>query len=388
MKVHYLKKSCFFIVFALLPLLFPFNLANAKSGTEAINRFNVVVVLDASNSMNYTDPNGLRYEAVSQFTDLLAESGNYLGGVVFSNHVEARQNPLSVKSQKDKEKVTDMLQSVMSDGVKETMGYTNIGEALSASVEMLHLGGNSDLPAVVVFLSDGNTEMPSDEEQEASLEQKADAIQKAREEGVCIYSICLNANHEADVGEMKQISNATGGKFQEVVKAEDLSDVFNSFYSLIYGTSTINLVNDVFPKSGVLKTEFTVPGIGVEEVNIIINGIVKNIALLSPDGSDADMSRTSSKSYTLVKMRNVVPGKWILKTKGAPRSGVRINMIYNTNLGIDVKTEPESLTAAPGETFKVAAGLKAGDMAATSSEQYIGYKAKLKILNAYQEEIE
>lgn len=63
-------------------------------------------------------------------------------------------------------------------------------------------------------------------------------------------------------------------------------------------------------------------------------------------------------------------------------------MIYNTNLGIEVKTEPESLTAAPGETFKVAAGLKAGDMTATSSEQYIGYKAKLKILNAYQEEID
>ena len=38
--------------------------------------------------------------------------------------------------------------------------------------------------------------------------------------------------------EMQQISDATGGIFQEVTAAEDLQDTFNTFYDLIYGTSS------------------------------------------------------------------------------------------------------------------------------------------------------
>lgn len=384
---HNLKKGLL-TASVLLCLFLSSKSVLAQPGRESdINRFNVVIILDASNSMNYTDPDGLRYEAVRQFSDLLAESGNYLGGVVFSNHVEAKQNPLPVRTQADKENVIDILQSVVSDGVTETMGYTNIGEALQTSVDMLCSDGNSDLPSVIVFLSDGNTEMMTEEEQEESLEQKAEAILKAREQNIGIYSVCLNANNKADIGEMKQISDATGGTFQEVTEAGDLQDVLHMFYSLIYGTSTIDLVDDVFPESGVLEIEFNVPGIGVEEVNIIINGVAMNIDLFSPDGSDADMRQVSSKTYTLIKMQNVVPGKWTLVTKGVSGSSIRINMIYNTNLSIDMKVEPENLTAAPGETVHVEAKLKSGSMIAASSEQYTGYEAELKILNEYQEEI-
>src|SRR5699024_8929427 len=116
------------------------------------------------------------------------------------------------------------------------------------------------------------TEMPTEEELTASLNQKAEAIQKARDRGIKIYTVCLNANNKADITEMQQISEATGGTFEEVKSAEDLKSVFNDFYNLIYGTSTIQLVDDVFPDTGVLEQNFTVPGIGVEEVNIVVNG--------------------------------------------------------------------------------------------------------------------
>ena len=81
------------------------------------NCFNVMVVLDASNSMNYTDPEGLRYEAVRQFTNLLTERGNYLGGIVFSNQVEVSKAPQAVSGNKEKREVTDLLASVMSTEV-------------------------------------------------------------------------------------------------------------------------------------------------------------------------------------------------------------------------------------------------------------------------------
>ena len=50
-----------FLVCAII-LSLPLPKANAQNFVN--NRFNVVVVLDASGSMKNTDPNGLRYEAI------------------------------------------------------------------------------------------------------------------------------------------------------------------------------------------------------------------------------------------------------------------------------------------------------------------------------------
>lgn len=356
----------------------------AGSQTTSINRFNVAIVLDASNSMNYTDPSGLRYEAISLFVNLLAEQGNYLGGIVFSNHVIAQHEPAQVSSQDEKNTVINTMQSVMSNGVTAGMGYTNIGEALYVAVESLADNGNRELPSVILFLSDGNTEMPTSSEQTASLDQKADAIQTARENNVSIYTVCLNANNSADISEMEQISSATGGVFQEVASADDLQNVFNTFYALIYGTSTINLVNDTFPSSGLLSTEFSVPGIGVEEVNIIINGNVSSIRLDSPDGSSAHTSQVSSELYTLVKMTDVVPGTWTLVTEGVSGESIQINMVYNTDLGVSVQIEPEMYALKPNDTLKVLAALTSGENVATQASQYTGYTASVCIMDAYK----
>ena len=362
-------------------------LAAQEAGTSSINRFNVVVALDASNSMNYTDPDGLRYEAISQFTNLLAEQGNYLGGVVFSNQVEAQQPPDLVTTQADKDRVMVLLRSVMSTGVTEDIGYTNIGEALSQGVDSILENGSPDLPSVILFLSDGNTEMPTEEELRVSLDQKADAIQRARENGIRIYSVCLNANSRADTTEMAQISEATGGVFQEVASAENLQEVFNTFYALIYGTSAISLADGVFPADGVLRTAFQVPGIGVEEVNIVINGGVTNLSLETPEGAPASVSQVSSPLYTMVKVTDPVPGGWTLVTEGVPGDTIQINMIYNTDLGVKVSVEPASLAVTVGEELQVSAVLTSGTAVAETDSQYEGYSASLVLLDAYGQQL-
>ncbi len=376
-----------YISFAVVILYINMSILISFAAEESnLNRFNVVFVLDASNSMNYTDPGGLRYEAISQFTNLLAESGNYLGGIVFSNHVEASQPIKAVSGKGDKKKVTDTLASVMSTGVTAEMGYTNIGEGLSKAVDMLVSNGSSDLPSVIVLLSDGNTEMPTNEELTSSLDEKADVIQTARERNISIYTICLNANQDADVSEMEQISNATGGKFQEVSTADDLSKVFHTFYSMIYGTSSIPVLEDTFPKEGVLNTDFKVPGFGVEEVNVVINGLVSDTSLLQPDGKTAKAEKISSDTYTLLKITDVVPGEWTLTMRGNQGDRVEINMIYNSDLNIDIETEPEEKIVAE-QPLKVKATLKAGDVSATKDSEYDGYHALFHLMDAYGNEI-
>nr|WP_081794719.1 vWA domain-containing protein [[Eubacterium] cellulosolvens] len=351
------------------------------------NRFNVEIVLDASNSMNYTDPDGLRYEAISQFVNLLANEGNYLGGVVFSNKVEAQQAITKISDVQGKDAVTNTLKSVMSTGVTEKMGYTNIGDGIDAAVEDIEKNGSNDLPSVIVFLSDGNTEMPTDDEQKASLNKKAEAIEKAREKEIHVYSICLNANGKADRSEMDQISSATGGESKEVKNAGDLADVFQTFYALIYGSASIALEEGDFPQSGEIKTGFEVPGIGVEEVNIVANGQIDELHVFDPEGKENNSSIKKSRTYAMVKLTEPVPGKWSIVTKGKPGTKIKINMVYNTDLGVIVKSKAgESIST--GDPFDIQAVLKNGEEEVTDTEKYGGYEAEATLMDAYGKKIE
>ena len=345
------------------------------------NRFNVVFVVDASGSMNYTDKGNLRFEAIELFTNLLAEKGNTLGGIAFSKSIDVEQPLLGVSSQADRDTVTSALRSVTPDG------YTNIGVALSGAVNMLLANGNQELPSVIVFLSDGNTEMASEKEQMESLEMKADALYAARQNDIQIYTVCLNANGKADISEMEQISSATGGVFEEVSSADDLQDVFNTFYNLIYGTSTIALADDMFASDGTLATPFQVPGIGVEEVNIIITGTPGDITLVSPDGSAPNVSSVSSESCTFLKMTNVIPGGWILNTVGVPGDHVKINMVYNLNLEVVTEVSPDKFPISSDQSITFTAMLNAGAVSAKSAEQYIGYAAEVEMMDAYHEPV-
>lgn len=369
-----------FLVCAII-LSLPRPKANAQNFVN--NRFNVVVVLDASGSMKNTDPNGLRYEAISQFFGLLAEQGNALGGVVFHTELAAEETLTEITDQSGKDTVMDMLKSIPSNG-----GWTNTGAGLARAVEMIKQDGAADLPSVILFLSDGNTAMASKEETQASLDQKAEALQAAREQGIQIYSVCLNANKGADVSEMQQLADATGGVFREVTKAEDLQDVFNTFYDLIYGTSTITVVDDYLPDSGRLETPFEVPGIGVEEVNIIVYGNTTKMSLLKPDGSEGTAAAIRSKTFSLLKLTDVEPGMWTLITEGVPGDSIKVNMVYNTNLGIELSVAPEEKIINPVDSVTITAKLKGNNVLATNGGQYVGYTANLHVLDAYGELLE
>ena len=361
-----------------ITLSLPLSKANAQDYTD--NRFNVVVVLDASGSMKDTDPNGLRYEAISQFLGLLAERGNVLGGVVFHTEPAAEKALTKITDQAGKDAVMDMLRSIPSSD-----GWTNTGAGLARAVEMIRQNGAAELPSVILFLSDGNTAMATKEETQASLDQKADALQAAREQDIRIYSVCLNANRSADVSEMRQLADATGGTFQEVTKAEDLQDVFHAFYNLIYGTSTITLADEVFPDTGRLATTFDVPGIGVEEVNIIIYGNTTKLSLWKPDGSQSASSAQLSDTFSMLKLTDVVPGTWTLITEGVPGDSIKINMVYNTNLGVELSMTPDAEIINPADPVTLLAALEGDHIPASSSAQYVGYTAELQVLNAYGE---
>lgn len=370
--VQILLYSLFFAMSALL--------LSAHADSTTSNRYNVVIVLDASGSMASTDPSQYRFEALKLFTSLLAETGNYLGGIVFSTGIDASSQIHEINSREDKDTVNSLLSSIPPTG-----GWTNIGQALTQAVDMLCDSGAANLPSVIVFLSDGNTEMPRESEVNASLLEKAEALQKARENDIAIYSVCLNANSAADTSEMEQLATATGGTFREVTQAQDLREVFNAFYDLIWGTSTITLLDDIFPQSGILETGFDVPGIGVEEVNIIIYGEVENIAVKRPDGSDYVVAVQEYDPFTMIKIIDLSPGEWSLITTGVPGDQIKINMVFNTNIDVELRISGGLFTFSADNPVHFLVTLSSQGIAGSSDDDYNGYEAYLQVMNAYEE---
>lgn len=354
------------------------SLAAEASGDEKVNRFNVVMVTDASGSMSDTDPEGYRYEAINLFVALLANGGNHVGSVVFSNDVSEEQDPVEVTGRPEKTEITDGIQG------QEVGGWTDIGGALEEAVDMLEEDGDENLPSIIVLLTDGNTEMGTEEETQESIAKKEEALEEARESGCQIYTICLNQNQQANPDELRQIAQATGGQFREVQKAEDLQDVFDLYYQMIFSTQSVKLAEETIPESGVVSRDFDVAELGVEEINMVVFGEADRYVLRDPQGheyTEEELAELlySSRTFDLLKISQPQSGQWHLDVYGTPGSQIEIFKIYNSNLSATTHIRDEQENYIAGTPVEFVTELYEGGQKVTDMARYAGYKAVLEV---------
>lgn len=315
----------------------------AASDAQNANRMNVVFVMDQSGSMDGTDGAGLRYDAMDLFLGLATENGNYMGAVLFNDNIVLNRDISLINGSGDKSALSKSVRSVKSEG------NTNIGKAIETAASMLKASGNTDLPSAIILLSDGNTYLGEDQERlENSYKSRENAIKTAVEEEYKIYSICLNADNTADPAELRKISEATGGTSVEVKNAEDLKDVFNQFYNIIYSTETETLGDLIIPENGEAEILFDIPKIGVEEANIIITTLNTDTSyvLYKPNGkacTDTELNdmKVTAQTFSVLKIQNPDDGQWKLKVKGIPGDNVKIEMVYNSDIALVQNVNPE-----------------------------------------------
>ena len=339
-----------------------------------------------SGSMKGTDPDKLRYEAIDLFVGLLANGGNCVGSVVFSNGVVSQHSLSEVKNKNDKKIITDDLKD------QPVGGWTDIGGGLQAALNLLENGGNKEIPSIIILLTDGNTEMATKELTEKSVSDKEDAMELARQKGVKIYTISLDRDHSANSDEMKQIANATGGEFRAVSKASDLQDVFDLYYQLIYSTKSTKLVDESVPDTGVISRDFSVVDLGVEEVNIAIFGDIGDCVLTRPDKSRIPQSEMQDmiyrgETFSLIKLSEPIYGIWNLSIEAAPGAAVKIFKICNANLQVVAKVSEEKELYILGEPIRIIAQIKEDGFIVTDTLRYQGYQATLKAARYDGEEV-
>lgn len=362
--------------------------AQAGDSIPLSNRFNVMMVLDASASMGYTDRGGYRFDAMKLFTNLMADEGNVLGGEVFSTGIDLPGKLSPVNGQREKDKIVDAMKNVQYPG-----GWTNIGGGLTDAVGVLK-DRNQELDSVIILLTDGITAMPDRALEEESYRLEDIAIKWLKENNIPVYCVCLNAEGSSNISELERISEETDGKCVQIRQAKDLNNVFKDFYKLIYGVKTrVDLsVDTVFPEEGRLETPFDVPGFAVEEVNIVIQGKTTDIRLVQPSGREGYADRHDYDSFTALKISgsDLVPGMWTLVTEGVPGDAIQIEVIYNNNLKAELFNDEKTVVSKTLPTDKPVMFYTklATDTAEAEKLEYYGFDAELAVLNDLEEEID
>lgn len=361
------------ITFSLIPIL-----SFADDEKTTINRFNVVFVIDASTSMKYSDAKNNRFEATDLFLGMLANDGNYVGTVVFNGNVSST-DITEVDGNSAKKSLSKAIRDSKLDA------DTNIGGALLKATNLLEQKANSELPSIMILLSDGNTDFDDPKQVQESKEQKETALEIARDKGYSVYAVCLNSDGKADGKELENIAKATnGGMFEEVNNSADLKDVFDKFYTQIYGTKSSKLVDDTIGENGKIVKEFSVSDVGVEEVNIAVFGDVDSCSIENPGGeklskSEMDDITFSAETFKLVKLVNPEKGKWTFTATGKPGAKVTVVKTYNVNLSVKTTVEGETDSYKVNNPIKILAKIYENNQEITDLSKYSEFKGILKV---------
>lgn len=379
------KALCWLLLFTLV--ISSLITVQAEDVSTQPGNSNVMMVLDGSGSLTNeggTDVKGLRYEAVDLFLNLLPDSGSTVGSIVFDDSSTMPLNTGMVELNDSEDK------RVLSDKIRNTKagGDTDIGNALQTALTEITKSSSSDTSNCILLFSDGETYLTDKDAEKVSISKKNDALKTAKKLGIPIHCVCLNTNNSANTSEVKKIAEATDGIYMEINSADDLSNVFEQFYSLIYHEPGIP-GEEVTDDTGNFSKKFQVPSIGVAELNLIIRTEKNNakVTLVRPSGikmSDSEMSAISTvgSNYQLVKLVSPDAGIWELQIQGEPHAKLSLNWIYNTQLGADIECSIDPNNIPLNSSVQIKGYLLDGGNRVTDEASYNEYSATLVMTNA------
>lgn len=300
----------------------------------------VVLVIDTSGSMKYTDGNKIALDAAKLFVDMMDCSGSRVGLVSFSDTLGAVVNLTAINTTADKDVVKNAIDSL------EYTADTDIGLAMQKALEVLTAGGDVGNKKTILFFTDGAIDLPgaADPEQAAanSKMMAQQAASSAAAAGIPIYTIGLDASaqdskFQLDEALIQEVAATTGGTEYTVTNSEELPEIFNQIFanfveSEIVPGGTITIQDSEQYES----LDFNIPNDSVMEANIIMLSTARlsDIMLVDPNGNtlaidNQKVSLSISDQYSMLKIFTPQSGNWKLQIKGESGCSVKVNLLFN-----------------------------------------------------------
>ncbi|WP_091172512.1 VWA domain-containing protein [Paenibacillus sp. 1_12] len=357
-----------------LVLAFPHLTQAAGSDTK----IDAVLSVDVSSSMNESDVNKVSYEAMKMFIDMASVQGDKIGVVAYTDQILREKALLKIGSAADKQSLKTFIDQL-------TRGpYTDIAVGVNEAVKILESGGSEPghVP-LIVLLTDGNNSLNAGKSQQQSDQVLNEAVKKAKDKGIPIYTIGLNADGTLNKDVLERISADTGGKLFITSTADKLPQILSEIYAS-------HLKLKVVPLTGITANgqfqdvTINIPNASVLEANIsMMSSKPVEAKLINPAGQQQTIPSdkiiySASSAYTLIKLLSPIQGDWKLQIKGVPKEKIDINLIYN----YDVQVSMEVLSSnsyKPGDTVPIKAFLESNGAKITDAELYKNLKAALVV---------
>lgn len=373
-----IKARGLLLAFSLMLLLFSFRLPGAYAAGQT-SQIDAVLVVDVSNSMNTSDTNKIGNEAMKMFIDMLSVNGDRVGIVAFTDKIQREKALLEIKTPSDKE---DLKQFI--DGL-DRGPYTDIAVGVKEAIKVLQNGADPNHDPMIVVLADGNndfdknsgrTQSESDKELNASVEE-------AKQAGIPIYTIGLNADGKLNKEALAALSDKTAAKSFSTNSAEDLPQILSEIFASHLKLKIVP-IQSMTGTGNFQEVTVNVPNANVLEANIsIMSSKPVETELVDPSGKavaipSGDVVVTKSKSYTLLKLLSPSEGDWKLKVKGTSKDKIDINLVFNYDL--ELAMEPLSSTSyKPGDEVAISSYLTSNGQKLANDEMYKNMAAVLKV---------
>lgn len=325
------KRQVIFVLFLLFSLLCSTVHANQpdKSDTR--------ILIDISGSMKQNDPNNLRRSALRLLVGLMSPE-NRAGVWTFAQYSNMLV-PLGVINDSWKKKARRVSEKISSPGQ-----FTNIEAVMLDSTADWDAPSN-DYRRNIILLTDGMVDVSKDaarntESRQKILQEIAPAIKQT---GAQIHTIALSdrADHEL----MKNLSEMTGGWYEQVNSADELQRVFLRMFEKVGKPDSVPLSGNKFQLDE-----------SIEEATLLLFSAdnLDSTKIMSPGGDvfDADnlpenVSWHQDVGYDLITITRPAAGEWTIDAKMDPDNRVMVV----TNLKMVTSDIPNRL--AVGESVPV-----------------------------------
>lgn len=334
-------------------------------GSAEYKPLDMVVVVDTSGSMNYSDSTHMTSSAINMLINMMPAEESRLGIVTFNTKptaltCDASGNP-ALLSLKEFDNVKNIKQKVSEIVYK---GDTGIGNAIKMATDMLANGSNdSDRRKAILLFTDGVDDFGSDQLGLARCkENQGTAVQWATENKCPIY--CIGYNYRTSSGgnsmgkngegitKLENIAKPTGGQAKAITNIKEIEDMFISMLANI--CDLYYKVVEVVPGDGKRHEVSIQVSPEVIEANVRITCATKDalskgtIELYNPQNEKVALQNGNGIRYDVdataasIKVLSPKTGTWTLVLDGITGEEIKIGLLEHYELGIVSKlTLPE-----------------------------------------------
>ncbi len=214
MNLRTLRRSLIWALAALF-LLAPLRSLRqtAQAQTGAAEHLAVILILDDSGSMATNDAQDLRYADAQMFVSLLDEQ-DAVGALRFATASSPMTNGIeAVTGHEQRTRLVEALSPVQAEG------YTDVLAAFQEAARMRRAFDGQGYQVVVIFLTDGQPEIP-----DKPSGYEAQALEAARSLDAPVLSIALTGEGQSPF--LNRVAAETGGRVISAASAEDLLDAY------------------------------------------------------------------------------------------------------------------------------------------------------------------